>query len=286
MGYRAINREAIRLSRTAETHKAEKLFRYNAAHYPSSMTINNLAWFLYLEYPEYDANALIQMFKTAFFLHPNPKSLMAIAQYHFDHEQFLSAETVLHQLPAKYVHTNANALSLLLVTSLNLNKYCEAKKICKKIFHKKELFSSEPEFLLCTQMALWDCEIECGNTERAVKKIIQAIKKYGYNELGYTPLCLLYKTGNYNIVAEESKSTLRTLQAWSPRHDELFILINACARTFGDIDISDFDIFIYSEYKERLLKHIYPIAKNKKNHMHYKFRMPPIYGGNYIDDYL
>lgn len=116
MGYRAINREAIRLSRTAETHKAEKLFRYNAAHYPSSMTINNLAWFLYLEYPEYDANALIQMFKTAFFLHPNPKSLMAIAQYHFDHEQFLSAETVLHQLPAKYVHTNANALSLLLVT--------------------------------------------------------------------------------------------------------------------------------------------------------------------------
>lgn len=45
MGYRAINREAIRLSRTAETHKAEKLFRYNAAHYPSSMTINNLAWF-------------------------------------------------------------------------------------------------------------------------------------------------------------------------------------------------------------------------------------------------
>ena len=118
MNNKEINREAIRLSRTIETQKAEKLFRYNATHYPCGLTINNLAWFLYLEYAEYDKKKLISMFKEAHSLCPNIKSLLATAQVYYDLNRFYRAEKILNRILEN--HYNTSALSLLMVTKLYL----------------------------------------------------------------------------------------------------------------------------------------------------------------------
>ena len=284
MRYKEINREAIRLSRTIETHKAEKLFRYNAAHYPSSMTINNLAWFLYLEYPDYDTNALIQMFKMAYSLCPNMKSLMATAQLYFDSNRFYRAEIIMKR--ALESHYSAPALSLLLVTKLNLHKYSEAKELCKTIIHREKLFKTEPDFIIDVIQALCDCEIECGESDRALIRLSNLIKTIGYKELGYTPFCLMYKAGRYDIVAKTLKKYPKLPLYCSPRADELFIIINSCSKTFDNVDIVDFESFIDSKYQKHLLDYIYPLAKPKNNHMNYHFSISPIKCSNYICDYM
>ena len=282
MNNKEINREAIRLSRTIETQKAEKLFRYNATHYPCGLTINNLAWFLYLEYAEYDKKKLISMFKEAHSLCPNIKSLLATAQVYYDLNRFYRAEKILNRILEN--HYNASALSLLMVTKLYLRKYNEAKKLCKKIIRQKEFFDVESDFWIQTNLALCDCEIECGKAKRALKRLNYLLKTIGFEKMGFAPFCLIYKAGRPDIVAKTLKKHPEFFALWGAREDELFIIINSYSKTFDNIDASEFDLLIKTKYDELSFSYIYSLAKQKNNHMNYRFVMQPPKCNSYICD--
>ena len=273
MRYKEINREAIRLSRTMETHKAEKLFRYNAAHYPSSMTINNLAWFLYLEYPDYDTNALIQMFKMAYSLSSNPKSLLAIAQLYFDNGELLNAENYLeaanHFCENKIIKYNMG------VVKYKLDKYKEAKRCFKRSYPNKD-----KQITINAKEAVIACEIQLKNYLIAKYKLFNLLKCFDILELGYVPLDFAYMLRKYKFVYKTIEKRDDLLRMWGPTRDDLFVIINSYAKLqknfiyYNTTYIRRFFTGYHSSRKLKKEKCFLRIASSKKSNLRYKANFP------------
>ena len=273
MNNKEINREAIRLSRTIETQKAEKLFRYNATHYPCALTINNLAWFLYLEYSDYDANVLIQMFKKAYSLCPNPKSLTAIAQLYFDKGELLNVEKYLEAADRfcenKMVKYNMG------VVKYRLGKYKEAKNCFKRGYP-----NNNEEITINAMEGVIACEIKLKNNLIAKYKIFNLLKCFDILDLGYTPLGFAYMLKNYKFVYNMIEKRNDLLRLWVLTRDDLFVIINSYAKLQKNF------IYYHKDYIKRFLTGYPPIknpekekyflrtASSKQNNLRYKTGFP------------